>query len=112
MRFAIGICSMLSVAFIAGAVMAAGTQGLRPTSSEGRAVAERWCVECHVIDTDRRSGPDFGPPFQAIAHDPTKTESVLRAFLAAPKHPMPPLELATRDIDALILYFQSLGLAK
>lgn len=82
-------------------------------AAEGRRIAERWCVECHLIDDNASTvAPDAGPPFAALARDPGKSEGALRGFLSDPHPPMPPFNFERDDIEHLIAYIKSLGLAE
>ena len=75
----------------------------------GRALAERWCVSCHVIDGTQRSGDANGvPTFTAIATKPTTTEATLRGVLSQPHGRMPDFAIGARDQDVLIAYILSL----
>jgi mono/diheme cytochrome c family protein len=72
----------------------------------GADVALRWCTACHVI-RPLASGPVLqGPPtFQAMARE--RSPAMLRAFLASPHAPMPPIELSRADIDNLLAYIEA-----
>ena len=72
----------------------------------GRALAQVWCVNCHVVGN---SGKDTAPPLAEIARrgDPAQREA--RAFLNAPHPPMPNFNLANQQIDDLVAYLQSLA---
>ena len=75
----------------------------------GRALAERWCVSCHLVDNTQRSGVANGlPTFLAMAAKPTTTESSLRGVLSLPHGRMPDFSIGRRDQDALIAYILSL----
>mgnify|MGYP001829248511 CR=1 FL=1 len=73
----------------------------------GRAIAGRWCVECHLIAPDG-PGSDIGPTFESVANDPQRTDGRLRGWLADPHPPMPNLDLTRREIEDVIAYLQSL----
>ncbi len=75
----------------------------------GRQLALGWCAECHVVKAEpARAVVDSAPPFTALANDPTKTNSYLRAWLFDPHLPMPKLELSRGQIDDLVAYMESL----
>lgn len=73
----------------------------------GRAVAERWCKECHVLPGGR-AGSDAAPSLSVIARNPRWTDEALRGFLAQPHPPMPPHTFSTADIENLIAYMARL----
>lgn len=72
----------------------------------GADVALRWCTACHLI-RPLASGPVLqGPPtFQTMARE--RPPGALRAFLANPHAPMPPIELSRTDIDNLLAYIEA-----
>ncbi len=74
----------------------------------GRAIAQRWCANCHVVSNSQTSPVPQGPPtFIAIAKSGMTAEQ-LRAFLSHPHGAMPDLALTRTEIDDLIAYIQSL----
>lgn len=73
-------------------------------ADRGRAIAGRWCVNCHS------AGPtvdDRVPSFPVLARDVTRSEGAIRAFLMQPHAPMPPLELGTQQIEDIIAYLRT-----
>ena len=106
-------------ALIAGPARA---QGLPGEPDRGRALAERWCVDCHEVApgkrkpwavrvppaADREPGVVEVPTFQAVADDPAATEAALRAFLRTPHAAMPDLRLTSDQTDDVIAYILSL----
>lgn len=75
-------------------------------AATGADVALRWCTACHLI-RPLASGPVLqGPPtFQEMARE--RSLDRLRAFLASPHAPMPPIDLSARDIDNLLAYIEA-----
>jgi mono/diheme cytochrome c family protein len=106
-------------ALITGPALA---QGLPGEPDRGRALAERWCVDCHEVAPARRKPwavqvpPAPGreaaivevPTFQAVADDPAATEAALRAFLRTPHAAMPDLRLTPDQTDDVVAYILSL----
>jgi len=106
-------------ALIAGPALA---QGLPGEPDRGRALAERWCVDCHDMapgkrkpwavrvppSADREPGVVEVPTFQAVADDPAATEAALRAFLRTPHAAMPDLRLTSDQTDDVVAYILSL----
>ena len=82
----------------------------RGDSMRGFALAESWCVSCHIIDkkgTGRAIDP--APPFPLIAGDPRKTPGYLHMWLTSSHPQMPNLNLGRREINDLIAYIRSLA---
>jgi len=52
--------------------------------AQGKAMAERWCANCHVVTSSATIGSANGlETFPALAADPKITESKLRAAMTA-----------------------------
>ncbi len=97
-----------------GALLALATpafgQGNKTTgdAARGEADARRWCASCHLLEGQAKA-TDTVPAFATIAHDPHKGPDYLRAFLANPHPPMPPLQLSRSEIEDLVAYFGELA---
>ena len=75
----------------------------------GRALAERWCGNCHLVDRAASAGRADGlPTLPAIAAKRETTAASLKGVLSAPHGRMPDLSLGARDQDDLIAYILSL----
>ena len=93
--------------------MAAGPAGAALAQNEGmvaagKAVAERWCANCHVVSGAQAQGSDQAPTWSSIAARPGTTSASLHAFLAQPHGKMPDFKLGTTDIDNVVAYILSL----
>lgn len=91
-----------------GAALAQGVAASEQVA-QGRAVAEKWCANCHVVSAQAR-GPvgDAAPPFDAVARMPATTELSLRAFLRTPHARMPDYQLSQAELDGVVAYILSL----
>ena len=97
------------VACLIGAVAipSAGAQPVDP--KRGRALAEIWCITCHVIDREQtRAVPEGPPPFPALADDPAVTPERMSGFLRQPHPPMPDMSLTNSEVADLVAYIESL----
>jgi mono/diheme cytochrome c family protein len=75
----------------------------------GRALAEVWCVNCHVIDREQTTAVPAGPPpFPALADNPDMTADALSGFIREPHPPMPDMSLTNVEVQDLVGYIQSL----
>jgi mono/diheme cytochrome c family protein len=72
----------------------------------GEALARRWCNECHLLG-GAHAATDAAPTFQSLGRDPSKSTAHLRAFLAKPHAPMPPIPLSGTEVEDLIAYIRS-----
>ena len=108
------IVSVVLGLLVAGFVSAAMAQATRmpPDPKAGHAIALRWCQTCHIVEENQAHAVDSAPSFIDLARDSSLTPDVLRAFLHAPKHPMPPLDLSSSQIEDLIAYIDTLKAAK
>lgn len=79
----------------------------------GRAVAKRWCADCHVVsEGQRRQATDAAPTFDEIAAKKDVTRDKLRAVIANPHGKMPTQALSRDDIEHVITYILSLRPAR
>lgn len=78
--------------------------------AHGKAMAERWCANCHVVSTSATIGSANGlQTFPGLAADPKITASKLRAAMTS-QHGgrMPDFSLTEKEQDDLIAYVFSL----
>jgi mono/diheme cytochrome c family protein len=74
----------------------------------GRAIAQRWCSECHVVTPGQVRGSDTVPTFAEIGVSERFDERSLSAFVAAPHHSrMPNLSLTRTEIADLVAYIRA-----
>ncbi|SKA09732.1 Cytochrome C oxidase, cbb3-type, subunit III [Enhydrobacter aerosaccus] len=75
----------------------------------GEALARRWCVSCHIVSADARTGQANGlPSFPTLAKAPQTTETSLRRAMTAGHSRMPDFSLTKQEQDNLIAYIFSL----
>ena len=79
-----------------------------PLVAAGHQVADRWCVNCHVVSPGQTRGGDQAPPFRSIAERPGTTAASVRAFLELPNHRMPYQNLSNVELDAVTAYILAL----
>jgi mono/diheme cytochrome c family protein len=90
----------LSVALVLfGGIESALAQNLE----NGRRLSERWCSECHAIDsTPGKSGK--ASSFASIAARETVTADMIASFLRLPHATMPNLPLSRKDAEDLAAF--------
>ncbi|WP_431858075.1 c-type cytochrome [Azospirillum sp.] len=74
--------------------------------AEGRRLAERWCSNCHVVES--RGGTDAVPTLDSIARDRSRGPEWVRQWLSAPHPPMPDPNLTAAEIEDVVAYLASL----
>lgn len=74
---------------------------------QGKKLAERWCVSCHVVGPETAGG-DAGPSLVSVANRPDMRPRDILVWLLAPHPPMPDLSLTQREARVLTRYIQSL----
>jgi mono/diheme cytochrome c family protein len=75
----------------------------------GAALAERWCMACHIVEPAPRTASANGiPSFSAIAAKPTTNAEQLKAYLSTGHTRMPDFSLSNRERQALVDYILSL----
>lgn len=100
----------LLIAGAAGASETAVAPGADPAAGDaerGRLLAERWCVECHVVSPGTPGG-DLAPSFASVANREGGEAEIVRAWLVDPHPPMPNMSLTMAEIDDLVAYVMSL----
>ena len=76
--------------------------------ARGRAVAETWCANCHLVG-EARSGADAAPSFAGIAQRRPQPEA-LRTWLAQQhKAAMPNYNLSRDEVASVVAYILSLA---
>jgi len=95
----------VALAGVVGATARADDAG--PVAA-GKAVAQTWCVNCHVVTAEQTQGSDQAPTWTSIANRPGTTPDSLHGFLAQPHGKMPDFKLSKTDIDNVVAYILSL----
>jgi mono/diheme cytochrome c family protein len=84
-----------------------------PSAAKGRALAERWCKSCHLVEPNQATAPsDMPPPFAALAEGLPGREAEYQGFLQAPHSPMIEISLSRENIADIMAYLRSLTPAK
>ena len=86
--------------------VAAQTRG--DALAHGRAVAEAWCANCHVVAPGARSGGDAAPSFASIANRTRDADALRRWLGQRHKDSMPNYDLTRAEVEDVISYLLSL----
>jgi len=81
---------------------------LRGTPAEGKRVADKWCINCHLTSSERVDGSDAAPTWVSIASDPNKTDTYIRSFLTNTHGEMQGISLSRQQISDVIAYIRTL----
>ncbi len=101
------ICGLQCAGTVALLLMVTG-EGAAADRLHGRAIAQRWCSECHVLAPRQVRGSDTVPTFAQIGESERFDERSLSAFLATPHHSrMPNLTLTRTEIADLVAFIKS-----
>jgi mono/diheme cytochrome c family protein len=94
---------------LAVGLLAAGPVTNKPDPVRGKQLAERLCVNCHLVGSARqqRASADV-PSFREIANKPGQTAGGLVARIILPKHSMPQIPLEKSELTDLAAYIMSL----
>jgi mono/diheme cytochrome c family protein len=98
----------LGIILLAGCLLTASGPASSGDADAGRALAQIWCAQCHVVAADQKQVSDVGPPFAQIANDPAKSSLSVAAWLADPHPPMPKLSLTQKQIGDLVAHIKTL----
>ncbi len=97
---------LLSVAL---PVLLAAAPAMAGDADAGKALAQRWCGNCHMVEPSQVSASATGvPTFAGIARMPSTTEVSLRVFFQSPHQRMPDLHLSNGEMSDVIEYILSL----
>jgi mono/diheme cytochrome c family protein len=96
--------TLLFVGCYTFSVALGSTASLAADAENGKALANRWCSSCHLVDRDQKRATDQAPPFASIAKMPDFDANKL-AFLLLKPHPnMPILSLGRTEIANIADY--------
>jgi len=78
-------------------------------ADQGKAIAERWCTGCHIVESEQKSPvTDQAPPFASIARTPDFGANKLALLLLQPHPNMPKLALSRAEVANLADYIATL----
>ena len=77
-------------------------------AAAGKAMAERWCAECHMVAPDQTRAVADVPTFMDIAQRVDGDFAVIEGFLIDPHPAMPVMSLTRQEIRDIIAYFATL----
>jgi mono/diheme cytochrome c family protein len=101
--------TLRNVSLVAGCMLAAFGPALAADPGQGKAIAERWCNSCHVVEAgQKKAATDQAPPFASIAKKPDFGAARLALLLLAPHPNMPKLALSQTEIADLAGYILTL----
>lgn len=96
-------------ALLAGGLLAAGPVTTKPNPARGKQLAERLCVNCHLVGSARQQQASADvPSFQELADKEGQTAGNIMARIILPKHPMPQIPLEKSELTDLAAYIMSL----
>ena len=92
------------------AVLAAGsTASFAADAVQGKAIAQRWCSSCHLVESGQKSPvADQPPPFATIARMQGFGAERLALLLLRPHPSMPNLALSRFEVADLADYILTL----
>ena len=97
------LLSVTMAALLPQAAMAA-------SAASGEKMAKRWCVACHIVSKDQKSGGSTqSPPFSAIAKKPGFDAGKLALFLLLPHPRMPDMNMSRAEAADLAAYIADQG---
>jgi mono/diheme cytochrome c family protein len=80
----------------------------KPDPVHGKKLAERLCVNCHLVDSTQKEVNVDIPSFREIAKKQGQTEGAIIAHIFLPKHPMPQISLTASELADIAAYIVQL----
>ena len=81
---------------------------LAADADQGKALAQRWCASCHLVERGQASATDQAPPFAYLARMPEFDASKLAFLLLLPHPNMPEVSLNRAEVADLADYISTL----
>lgn len=81
--------------------------GFAQDLGNGRRLSERWCAECHAIDSTSGK-PDRAPSLASIAAKPAVSSEMIASFLLLPHATMPNFPLTRKDVQDLAAFIMDM----
>jgi len=106
--FRISKLSLVTVVFLAMAPHGGHAQQATKSSVAGKALAQRYCIECHAVVPGTKGGWTDAPDFSAIANRPQTTPAKLSLFIQQPHMHMLNTGRPAREADQISAYIISL----
>jgi len=85
-----------------------GSHAFAADANNGKALADRWCSSCHVVDDEQKLAADQAPPFASIARIPNFDSNRLAFLLLKPHPSMPKVELDRAEAADLADYIATM----
>jgi mono/diheme cytochrome c family protein len=95
------LCVSAALALFAGI-----DDGFAQDLENARRLSERWCAECHAIDSTPGK-PDRVPSFASIAAKQAASPEMIASFLLLPHATMPSFPLTRKDVQDLAAFIMS-----
>lgn len=94
---------------IAGCAISMQDSASAADVGQGKAIAERWCSACHLVEPNQKAATtDKAPPFASLAKMPDFGAAKLALLLLEPHPNMPKLSLSRSEIADLAEFIQTL----
>ena len=74
----------------------------------GAQLAVRWCMACHVVESNPPRASDSAPSFRSIAADPKTTADFIDRYISRGHTLMPDFSLSAQERTALVVYILNL----
>lgn len=87
--------------------LASPSHAVKAAAPEGKALAQKLCSNCHMIENSQPRANADVPTFREIANRPEQTVDKTMAEIDIPQHPMPFLNLSQAELRAVASYVMS-----
>ena len=89
-------------------ILATPGTALAADAANGKRLAERWCVTCHIVSPVQQRGTTQTPPFSEIAKKDHMDAQMLALYLLLPHPKMPDMNLTRSEAADLAAYIVTL----
>lgn len=101
--------TLLLVGYSAFVTVIVTSPSFAADADQGKVIAERWCMACHVVESEQKSPvTDQAPSFASLAKRPDFDANRLALLLLEPHPNMPKLSLSRAEIANLADYIATL----
>jgi len=102
------VLMVASLSLVGAGAALAGPVTSAPDPAHGKQLAQRLCINCHLVDSSQTEAVADVPSFGEIANRLGQTPGSIMAKIVIPKHPMPVIPITKSELNDLTAYIMTL----